>query len=129
LPSRSAADPGAEAQKAGRTGTQQAFPSGIQNGDDGQEHIPEVGQRRIDFIRHVQPFRAAVRVSATPRPIWAAIASTISRRRSFVRSAIAPSHQRGNAIAVIEHAFAHDFGGMGGQYRHDQCRGQQRRSL
>jgi hypothetical protein len=49
--------------------------------------------------------------------------------RRFIEPKVAQLHELGNGVAVVDHALAHDLGGMRRQYRHDQRTLEHRRNL
>jgi hypothetical protein len=106
---------------------QQALPARIQQRQHGQEHIAQVGQGHLRLVRHLDAFAA----QRTRLPQQGDLPQDgvfhIVALRSLEMAVVAAAHQFGDAVAVIDHALAHHFGGMRREHGHDQCPVQQRR--
>src|SRR3984957_12414922 len=124
-----AADPAAETQETRRPRAQQAFPPSVERRDRGQKNIAQIGQRGVDLVRDVQPLapqcpRLPQQGDLRGDPFLDQLPIS-----GFGAPQVALSHQGGDAIAVIQHALAHDLGGMRRQHRDDQRSVEQRRGF
>ena len=108
---------------------EQPLPARVHDRQHRQQHVAEVGQRDVHFVGDKQPFAAQRPRLPQQRDL--------SEDRLFDQIAIgrldasevAQAHEPGDAIAMIDHALAHDFGRMRGQHRHNQGAIQQRGRL
>ena len=89
----------------------------------------KISQRRIDFVGDIQPLvpqRARLPKQGDLR--GDGLLDQFSRG-GFLKTGVSLPHQCRNAIAMIQHAFAHHLGGMRRQHRRDQRAVEQRGGL
>ncbi len=121
-----AADPTAQTQEACWTPSDQALPTCVEHRHSRQKNVPQIGQRRIDFVRHIQPFPPQRPRLPQQRDLRRdALLDQFTFRR-FRATGVALPHQRCNAVAMIQHALAHHFGRVRRQDGRDQRSVQQR---
>ncbi len=115
-----APDPAAHFQKAGSLRAQRPVPAGVERRDDRQKIVAQPGQGGFHLVGHKQPL--ATQRPGLPEQLDLPLHGIDHQLAigGFCRPGILQLQKVGDAILVIDHAFAAHFRGMGGQHRHHQ---------